>query len=83
MKLIDILDLIPKEDEFAVELYDNNGEMFYGYIIGPKHGDRNDLEKELNCEVIGLRAGTIKSIYYDRPLPSVSIEIQHSLEIES
>lgn len=76
MKLIDVLDLIPKTDTFSVELYDDNGEMIYAYIIGPKDDDRSVLMREHTREVIGLHAGTLSSVHFYKDIPILSIEIR-------
>lgn len=75
MKLIDILDLIPEDAEFCVELYNNNNEMVYAYCIGPKSGNRSELTREHGDEVIGIYAGIVRSVSYGE-FPVLSIVVR-------
>lgn len=83
MKLIDILNLIPQYEAISVELYDDNDEMVYGYIVGPKLGNRYELEREHNLQVIQIEAGTVRAVSYEEPIPCVSIAVRCSLKEES
>lgn len=83
MKLIDILNLIPEDEAISVALYDDNDEMFYGYIVGPKLGDRNELEREHNRQVVRIGAGTVRAVTYENPIPCISIDVRCSLKEES
>ena len=74
MKLIDLIKIIPKKEEFIVEEYAASGRMIYGYFVDPDdpiHRNRDQLKIVYDCEVTGIRS----QINYERRKSYIAIEI--------
>ena len=75
MKLIDVINLIPKETEFYVEEYDDRGNMTYAWRILPYGRKRRDsLKCAYDEEVIKIYAGKTNAFGNS----SLIIEVRYS-----